>query len=123
LDEIDLSDPDADRLHEHVGKIVSTLEEAFQTTLDSLYDWTNMFPLEENSYLSSEEEQAYFKAMIAVSKYIFPQPKGNEENYQVIINMQIIAGWVERLKMCTQNWATFILLLSGKYMRKYGKIA
>jgi len=123
LDEIDLSDPDADRLHEHVGKIVSTLEEAFQTTLDSLYDWTNMFPLEENSYLSSEEEQAYFEAMIAVSKYIFPQPKGNEVNYQVAINMQIIAGWVERLKVCTQSWAAFMLLLSGKYMRKYGKIA
>ena len=78
-----------------------------------------MFPFDEDSYLDSEEEQEYFKAMMNIKDHIFPEPKGDEENYQLVMNMEIISKWVERLKVCTESWGIFILLLYGKYIDKF----
>lgn len=90
--------------------------------LDSLVEWINMFPFDEDSYVNSEEEQEYFKAMMNIKDYIFPEPKNDEENYQLIINMEVISKWVERLKICTESWGIFILLLYGKYIDKYNSV-
>ncbi|SHK68634.1 hypothetical protein [Epilithonimonas mollis] len=119
FDEIELSESDKNTLQQHLNKVGLELQQSFQTVLDSLFDWTNMFPFDEDTYIVSEEEQEYFKAMFSIRDYIFPEPKGDEEDYQLAINMEIVSGWVERLKVCTESWGIFILLLSGKYITKY----
>ncbi|MET3535397.1 hypothetical protein [Chryseobacterium limigenitum] len=119
FDEIELSESDKNTLQQHLNKVGLELQQSFQTVLDSLFDWTNMFPFDEDTYIDSEEEQEYFKAMFSIRDYIFPEPKGDEEDYRLAINMEIVSGWVERLKVCTESWGIFILLLSGKYITKY----
>ncbi|ANH81650.1 hypothetical protein A8C56_12265 [Niabella ginsenosidivorans] len=119
FDKIELSESDKDNLQQHLNKVGLELQQSFQTVLDSLFDWINTFPFDEDAYINSEEEQEYFKAMLNVRDYIFPEPKGDEENYQLAINMETVSGWVERLKVCTESWGMFLLLLSGKYIDKY----
>lgn len=121
FDEIELSESDKDTLQQHMNKVGLELQQSFQTVLDSLFNWINMFPFDEDTCIDSEEEQEYFKAMINIKDHIFPKPKGDEEVYQLAINMEIVAGWVERLKACTESWGIFTLLLSGKYISKYSK--
>lgn len=119
FDEIELMEPDQEKLQQYIHSIGIELQESFQTVIDSIVKWMNMFPLDEDSYLNSEEEQEYFKAMMNIKEYIFPESIGGEENYQLVINMEIISIWVERLKICTENWGIFILLLYGKYINRY----
>ncbi|SEH29896.1 hypothetical protein [Chryseobacterium culicis] len=119
FDEIELSESDNNTLQQHLNKVGLELQQSFQTVLDSLFDWINMFPFDEDIYLDSEEEQEYFKAMFRIRDYIFPETKGDEEDYQLALNMEIVSEWVERLKVCTESWVIFILLLSGKYISKY----
>ncbi|MDV3837645.1 hypothetical protein CMU32_12265 [Elizabethkingia anophelis] len=119
FDEIELSESDKNNLQQHINKIGLELQQSFQTVLDSLFDWINMFPFDEDTYMNSEEEQEYFKALLSIRDYIFPEPKGDDEDYQLAINMEIVTGWVERLKVCSESWWKFILLLSGKYIYKY----
>lgn len=119
FDEIELSESDKNTLQQHLNKVGLELQQSFQTVLDSLFNWINMFPFDEDTYIDSEEEQEYFKAMFSIRDYIFPEPKGDEEDYQLAINMEIVSGWVERLKVCTESWGVFILLLSGKYINRY----
>ncbi len=119
FEKIELEESDHEKLKAYVDKIGSELKKSFQTVLDSLEVWMSMFPFEEESYSNNEEEQEYFKAIINIKDYIFPQPKGDEENYELVINQEIIAEWVERLKVCTQNWGMFVILLSNKYINKY----
>ena len=119
FDEIELSDSDKENLKQHVNKVGLELQESFQIVLDSLFNWINLFPFEEDSYINSEEDQEYFKAMINIRDHIFPEPKGDEIDYELTINMKIISDWVKRLRVCTENWSIFTLLLSGKYIVKY----
>lgn len=119
FDEIELSESANSILKQHLNQVGLELQQSFQTVLDSLFEWIKMFPFDEDTYIDSEEEQEYFKAMLSISDHIFPEPKGNEEDYQLAINMEIVSGWIERLKVCTESWGIFILLLSGKYITKY----
>jgi hypothetical protein len=84
-------------------------------------EWIKMFPFDEETYINSEEEQEYFKSILNIRDYILPEPKGDEVDYQLAINMEIVSKWVERLKVCTENWGIFTLLLYGKYIDKYTK--
>lgn len=122
FDEIELTQSDQEKLQQYIQKIGLELQTSFQIVLDSLVEWINMFPFDEDSYVNSEEEQEYFKAMMNIKDYIFPEPKNDEENYQLIINMEVISKWVERLKLCTESWGIFILLLYGKYIDKYNSV-
>lgn len=119
FDNLDLTDTDNEKLKLYVNKVGIETQESFQKILDSLFKWIQMFPFDENLYVCSEIEQEYFKALINIKNNIFPQPKGDEEEYKIEINMVIMAEWVERLKVCTSNWGIFILLLYGKYINKY----
>lgn len=119
FDNIELTEHEHEKLQQYSQKIGLDIQESFQTVLDSLVEWINMFPFDEDSYLDSEEEQEYFKAMINIKDHIFPEPKGDEENYQLVINMEIISKWVGRLKICTESWSILILLLYNKYIKKY----
>lgn len=119
FDEIELTEYDQEKLQQYIQKIGLELQESFQTVLDSLVEWISMFPFDENIYLYSEEEQEYFKAMMNIKDNIFPEQKGDEENYQLVMNMEIITKWLERLKVCTESWGIFILLLYGKYIDKF----
>ena len=80
--------------------------------------WVKMFPIDEATYLESEEEREYFNAMFEISDHLFPQPKGEEEDYQIKLNMEIVEGWIDCLTICTENWTKLILLLYGKYINK-----
>ncbi len=119
FENIELASPDKEKLQQHLNKTGLELQESFQVVLDLLLEWINMFPFDEEVYVNSEEEQEYFNAMFKVRDHIFPQPKGDEEDYQLTMNMEIISKWLERLKVCTDNWGLFIILLSGKYIKKY----
>lgn len=119
FDNIELTESDQEKLQRYIQKIDLELQESFQKVLSSLVKWINMFPFDEDSYLESEEEQEYFKAMMNIKVHIFPEPKGEEENYQLIMNMEIISKWIARLKVCNESWMKFILLLYGKYIEKY----
>lgn len=122
FDEIELTESDQEKLHKYIQKIGLELQVSFQVVLDSLVEWINMFPFDEDSYVNSEEEQEYFKAMMNIKDHIFPEPKGDEEDYQLVMNMEIVSKWVERLKICTESWGIFILLLYGKYIDKFNSI-
>ncbi|GGD53403.1 hypothetical protein GCM10011514_16900 [Emticicia aquatilis] len=123
FDEIELSDVDKNMLQQHLNKLSLELQQSFQTVVESLSYWLKMFPFDEESYIQSEEEQEYFKAMLNVSNNIFPQSKDDEENYQFSFNIKIITKWKEQLKVCTESWGIFILLLYGKYIVKSNKIS
>lgn len=122
FDEIELAESDQEKLQQYIQKIGLELQVSFQEVLDSLVEWVNMFPFDEESYINSEEEQEYFKAMINIKDHIFPEPKGDEEDYQLVMNMEIVSKWVERLKVCTESWGIFILLLYGNYIDKFNSI-
>lgn len=122
FDEIELTKSDQEKLQQYIQKIGLELQVSFQVVLDSLVEWINMFPFDEESYVNSEEEQEYFKAMMNIKDHIFPEPKGDEEDYQLVMNMEIVSKWVERLKVCTESWGIFILLLYGKYIDKFNSI-
>lgn len=119
FDEIELTESDQEKLQQYMQKIGLELQESFQTVLDSLVEWMTMFPFDEDSYRRSDEEQAYFNAIMNIRDHIFPEPKGDKEDYQLVMNMEIMSKWIERLKICTENWGVFILLLYGKYVEKY----
>ena len=121
FDKIELSEYDENNLHEHLNKVSLELQQSFQTVLDSLFHWINMFPFDEESYINNEEEQEYFKSMLNIRDYILPEAKGDEVEYQLAINMEIVSKWVEQLKVCTENWGIFTILLYGKYIDKYAK--
>lgn len=121
FDQIELSDFDQKKLYLYFQKINVELQQSFQTLLNSLVGWTNTFPFDENTYLNNEEEQEYFTALFRISDHIFPEPKGEEVEYHIELNMEIISKWVERLKVCTQSWGIFIMLLYGKYIDLYQK--
>ena len=111
LDKIKLKELDQKRFQQHFEKVNLELQQSFQNVLDSLVMWINMFPFDETNYINNEEEQEYFKAMMNVKDNIFPEPKGDEEDYQVLINLELISKWVERLKICTESWGFFLILL------------
>lgn len=119
FDQIELSTSDQKKLDLYFQKINVELQQSFQTVLDSIAGWTTIFPFDENAYLNNEEEQEYFKALISISDHIFPEPKGEEVDYQIEINMEVISKWAERLRICTQSWGIFIMLLYGKYTELY----
>lgn len=119
FDKIDLTLNDKKKLQDYCQKIGAEMQESFQTVLDSLKEWMDMFPFVEESYINSEEEQEFFQALQNIGQYIFPEPKGDEEDYQLLLNMEVIAKWSERLKVCSQSWGILILLLYAKYIEKY----
>lgn len=123
LDKIKLKESDQERVKQHFENVSLELQQSFQNVLDSLVMWLNMFPFDETTYINNEEEQEYFKAIINVKDNIFPEPKGDEEDYQVLINLEIISKWGERLKICTESWGIFLILLYGKYINKYKNIS
>jgi hypothetical protein len=123
LDKIDLKELDQKRVQQHFEKVSLELQQSFQNVLNSLVMWMNMFPYDETTYIDNEEEQEYFKAMINIKDNIFPEPKGDEEDYQVLINLELISKWGERLKICTESWGIFLILLHGKYINKYKNIS
>lgn len=119
FNEIGLSNSDQEKLHQYIQKIGKEIHESFQIVLDSLVVWIDMFQIDEEININNEEEQEYFKALFKIKDYIFPEPKGDYENYQLTINMEIISIWRERLKVCTEGWGIFIILLYGKYISKF----
>ncbi len=119
FDEIDLKSDGQKKLQEYCQMVGAQLQESFQTVLDSITEWINMFPFDEETYVNSEDEQEFFNALLNVRDNIFPEPKGNEENYQVLINMEMITKWEGRLRVCSQSWGILILVLYSKYIKKY----
>lgn len=119
FDELELRVHEQEKLQLYIQKIGLELQEYLQTILNSLVVWINMFPFDKESYLESEEEHEYFNALINVKENIFPLEVGDEDNYKLVMNMEIISQWVENLKICTENWGIFLILLYGKYIDKY----
>ena len=121
FDKIELTESDTEKLQKYMQKIGLELQNSFQRVLDSLVVWMDMFPFDEDSYIDNEEEQEYFKAMMNIKDHFFPEPKRDKDDYHLVMNMEMISIWVERLKVCTESWGIFILLLYGKYVSKYSK--
>lgn len=119
FDKLELDEQEQTKLSKYINEIGLEIQKDFQTVLNSLGTWADMFPLDEDTYIESEEEQVYFKAIIGVKDHLFPQPKGEEEDYHIELDMETIEGWIERLATCTENWTVFILLLYGKYIQKF----
>lgn len=119
FDKIELDEQEQIKLRKYIDEIGVDIQRDFQTVLDSLVIWIDMFPMNDDTYLESEEEQVYFKAITGIKDHLFPQPKGEEEDYHIELNMEILESWIDRLAVCTENWTVFILLLYGKYIDKY----
>lgn len=90
LDKIKLKELDQKRFQQHFEKVNLELQKSFQNVLDSLVMWTNMFPFDETTYINDEEEQEYFKTMMNIKDNIFPERKGEEEDYKILINLKLI---------------------------------
>lgn len=96
------------------------IQKSFQAILDYLFKWLNMFPYDSLKAIECEEEGEYFNCMLKVKDHIFPEPReNNNENVELRINISTISHWVERLKICSENWGLLITLLYGKYIDFY----
>lgn len=121
LDKIELAEEEQTKFSEYIDGVGLEIKKNFETVWNSLGAWVEMFPLEEVTYLESEEEREFFKAILGIKDHIFPKPK-KEEDYHIELNMEIMEGWIDRLATCSENWTVFILLLYGKYMNKYNPL-
>lgn len=119
FNEIELNEQDQAKFSNHIDQVGLEIQKDFQIVLNSLVVWTDMFPINEDTYLENEEEREYFKAIIGVKDHLFPEPKGEEEIYHIELNMEILEGWIDRIVICSENWTMFILLLYGKYIKKH----
>lgn len=116
FEEITLEESDLAKLKEHTKKMGIVVQESLQIVLDSVHEWIEMFPFDEETFKNSEEEQLYFNALLNFKNHLFPKLKGDEEEYELAINMSIMPEWIERLKVCTENWEIFLILLHGKFI-------
>lgn len=119
---IELNDDDYKIQRQHFENIRLEIQKSFQVILDYLSKWMEMFPYDHLKAIANEEEREYFNSLFNVKDYIFPEPREDDnENVELRINSSTISLWVERLKICSENWGLFITLLYGKYIDLYRK--
>jgi len=107
---------DHDRLKEHLEKVMKEVQKYFQAILDYLHQWMQIFPTEDINY-SEEMDIAYVDALINITDHIYPEPREDDnENVRIELDLASVSSWVERLKICSQSWSIFLLLLSGKFI-------
>ncbi|RXM52928.1 hypothetical protein BOQ64_00495 [Chryseobacterium sp. CH25] len=119
FDELELTDPENENLKQHIEKIRAEMQQSFQAVLDALVLWANMFPINEKNYLENEMERAFYKAFIDIQGNLYPESIVFEESTKISIDMEAISKWSERLRICTQHWGMFLLLLNEKIINSY----
>lgn len=105
---------------DHFSAILIKVQESFQNLLDKLFKIIEDFPLVESDYASNEIDREFWEHFMQVRKYIFPTDKGDEVNYNIVIDFSTISKWAERLEKCSESFGIFIFLLNDKYIQKYG---
>lgn len=70
-----------------------------QYVLDTLVLWVNMFPVDEEFYLTNEMERAYYHALFAIKDSIGPESLVFEENADGIVDTKLASEWSERLNV------------------------
>jgi len=118
LENIELQEPDSERLNDYIQKVGLNIQESLQIIIDSLGTWNRMFPLDEKRYYESDEYQEYCHSFSNIYKHIFPLPNVVEDDFNFIINMDIMSKWVDQLKICNNSWGVFIFMLYGKFIDK-----
>lgn len=117
----DLIDKESELIvNNHFSIILFQVQESFQNLLDKLFKVINEFPLVESEYASREIDREFWEYFMQVRKYIFPTEKGDEVNYNVVIDFSTVSRWAERLEKCSESFGIFIFLLNDKYIQKYG---
>ncbi|ALI98577.1 hypothetical protein [Rufibacter tibetensis] len=119
LDELELDQTEQEKINIHVDNVGLELQQSYQIILNFYINIFNAFPFDKTTYLESEEEQLYWKALIDIKDNIFPQLDSEEINNQFIINMETIPEWVDKLKTCLESWTIFLFILYGKYINKH----
>jgi hypothetical protein len=123
LDMKDLIEKNIDAIAENMLTIhfkdkMQELQTAFQFVLDYLAILIVEFPLNEELYTTNEFEKEYFDTLFRIKDNLFPVPKGEEEDYQLVINIDVMSNWSERLKTCSENVGMLYFLLCGKYINQ-----
>lgn len=121
LEEFQLAEYDQINLENYLQKVSLEIQISLQKVINSLTEWLSIFPFDKDNYLQNEEERQYFDALMNIKDHIFPESVESEGDFQFKFNMEIISNWTERLKICTENWNVFIILLYGKYIDRYNK--
>lgn len=115
---VELDEAGTKMVSDHIVKILEESKLSFQIVLDFLADIINKFPFDPEGY-KNELEVEYWKTLGEIRNNLFPTEKGDEVDYQVTLNMDIIIGWAEKLKNCSSSFGIFILLLYGKFIDEY----
>ncbi len=115
---VELDEIGTKMVSEHVAKILEESKVSFQSVLDFLADIVNKFPFDPDGY-KNELEVEYWKTIGEIKNNLFPTEKGNEVDYKITLNMDIIIAWAEKLKNCSSSFGVFILLLYGRFIDEY----
>lgn len=102
--------------HVHVG---GEIQKSMQSILDLLSALLDQFPFDEIKYSSDEFEKEYWGAIFNIKDHIFPTAKGDDEQYELLMNSEIVSAWAKRLETCSNSVGILNFLLQDKYIKAH----
>lgn len=118
FDGIELDELGIDMIQEYLKNVLGEVQSNFQVVLDYLTKILVLFPIKEEAF-HKKSERLYWDTILEIQKNIFPTYKGNEVNYQVEIDFNIIVTWAEKLHACSESINLLSLLLYDKYIQEF----
>lgn len=122
LTEKDIDETGSQILTLHYEMKMTELQTDFQVVLDYLAELINKFPFDKERFHSDEMERLYWESFIIIKDNLFPTPKGEEENYEVKITMEIMESWKARLATCMGQIGFLYFFICGKMIQEVNEI-
>ncbi len=122
LTEKDLDEVGSQILSSHYESKMIELQTEFQSVLDFLSELIKQFPYDEERFHSDEMERLYYDSFITIWENLFPTPKGEEENYEAKITMEIMESWKARLAICMEQIGFLYFFICGKMIQELNEV-
>lgn len=89
-------------------------QKSFQEVLNYFTLLFKIFPYDDTD--TSELQSEYWRLLFDIRNKLFPTETDGRENYETVLDMEIIKNWAVNLSECFGNVGLFTLLLYGKYI-------
>lgn len=116
FDENELDNEGLIMFRAHLQGIGAKIQKSFQLVVDFLTEFLNMYTIDKELYLASELEQKYWELTFEVHEKIYPTKDGNLGNFEVTLDLRMLAEWFARLQSLLPSWGIFTNLLYGKHI-------
>jgi hypothetical protein len=100
----------------HLQGIGAKIQKSFQSVVDFLTEVLNMYTIDKELFLNSEFEQKYWELTFEIHEKIYPTKDGNLGNFEVTLDLGMLAEWFAKLHSLVPNWAIFTSLLHAKHV-------